>query len=109
MNKKQEQILNKRFKVNKHISITRGDYENMPCPMLAWNWSDEKMTELAKNIKQNLYYKNQEETIYKNFPPFPPLVWAVIEKEAIKMGMRYYEDLDKKEFSINKSEWEQIK
>ena len=104
MNKKQEQILNKKFKVNRHFSITRSDYEDMPDPMEARNWSDEKMTELAKSIKLNLceYDKNDKEAMEDNF-------WYTMEKEAVKMGMRYYEDLDEEEMNKSDSEWEQIK
>ena len=89
MTDKQKEILNKEFKVNKHFSITRGDYEGMPSPMLAWTWSDERMTLLAANINANLarYDANDPEAMDDDF-------WYTMEGEAVKMGMEYYEDFD---------------
>ena len=53
MTQKQIEILEKEFDVfgiPDSLTITRSTYETLPCAMLAWNWSDEQMEELAKNI-----------------------------------------------------------
>ena len=54
MNKKQEEILYKEFRVNDRFTITRGDYEGFPCAMVAYNWTDEQMEELAKEVGEEL-------------------------------------------------------
>lgn len=89
MNKRQKELLDKEFKVNKHFSITRGDYEGMPDPLIAFTWSDEQMKQLAKNISNELcpYDKNDPEGMEDDF-------WATMENVAVRMGMEYYEDLD---------------
>jgi len=89
MSDKQTAILEKRFKVNEHFSISRGDYENLPCPMLAWTMCDESMKILAEHISQNLarWNGNDEESMEDDF-------WKTMEDEAVAIGMEYYEDLD---------------
>lgn len=104
MNKTQEQLLTKQFKVNEHFAITRADYEDMPDPMLAFTWSDERMEELARRIASNLcpYDENDPEGMEDDF-------WKEMEDEAVRMGMEYYEDFTDDEFdSINKV-WDNIK
>lgn len=91
MEKKQERILAKEFKVNDKFSITRRDYEWFPCAMLAWNWTDEQMAELAKNIAKELENytfaaeneDDEEDTFYRE-----------MENVAVRMGMKYYDDLN---------------
>ena len=51
MTKKQEELLDKKFKVNEHFSIRRRDYEELPCHMLAWCWNDDRMKE--QEVKDN--------------------------------------------------------
>lgn len=89
MNEKQKALLEKEFKVNEHFAISRSDYENMPCPMLAWTWSDERMQQLAGNIGQSLtrYDANDPDGMDDDF-------WKTMEDEAVRMGMEYYEDFD---------------
>lgn len=110
MNKKQEELLKKEFKVNEHFSISRGDYEGMPCAMLAWNWSDEKMQELANRTKQamgdldiyDLDNKFDKEEMEDNF-------WINMETEAVHMGMEYYEDMTDERLAELKKEFDKIK
>jgi hypothetical protein len=104
MNKKQETILNKEFKVNDHFCITRSDYEDMPCAMMAWNWTDEQMQKLASNIAVELceYDENDEEGMDDDF-------WKTMENVAVRMGMAYYEDMTDEEFNKQNEEWEKIK
>jgi hypothetical protein len=104
MNKKQETLLNKEFKVNDHFSITRSDYEDMPCAMMAWNWTDEQMQKLASNIAVELceYDENDEEGMDDDF-------WKTMENVAVRIGMAYYEDMTDEEFNKQNEEWEKIK
>ena len=104
MNNKQKALLEKKFKVNDRFSITRGDYEGLPDAMLAWTWSDERMTELAANINRNLcrYDKNDPEGMEDDF-------WKTMEDEAVKMGMEYYEDFDDDYHAELEYDWMNVK
>lgn len=104
MNKTQEQLLTKRFKVNERFTIAREDYENMPDPMLAFTWSDERMEELARRIAPNLcpYDENDPEGMEDDF-------WKEMEDEAVRMGMEYYEDFSKEESDAIEEKWNSIK
>ena len=95
MTPKQEAILKQEFKVNEHFSISRGDYEGMPDPMLAWTWSDERMAELAKNIATELAqysYANEGKDALQEEQD--DAFWKEMENCAVRMGMEYYEDFD---------------
>ena len=104
MNVKQKEIMEKEFKVNEHFSISRGDYENMPCSMFAWKWSDKRMEELASNIAKNLcpYDENDEEGMEDDF-------WKTMEDEAVRMGMEYYEDFEDDYIAEIEYDWINIK
>lgn len=104
MEKRQKELLEKEFKVNEHFAIKRGDYENMPCPMLAWTWSDERMTELAANISQSLarWDAGDPEGMEDDF-------WKTMEDEAVRMDMAYYEDLDDDERASLEYDWMNLK
>jgi hypothetical protein len=104
MTPKQEDILKQEFKVNEHFAISRGDYENMPDPMLAWNWTDEQMRELAGLTNQNLclYDKNDPEGMEDDF-------WKTMEDCAVYLGMRYYEDMDDNEIAELDKEFAKLK
>jgi len=96
--------LNKEFKVNEHFSIRRCDYEDMPDPMLAWNWSDEKMQELAELTSKNLcrYDKTDPEGMEDDF-------WKTMEEAAVYMGMKYYEDMEDDELAELDEQFKNIK
>lgn len=104
MNKKQTEILEKEFRVNDRYTITRSDYEDMPSPMLAWTWNDSRMTELASHINANLapYDESNPNRSDENF-------WETMEKEAVKMGMKYYEDLENDYLASLDDEWKNLK
>ena len=104
MNEKQMELLEKEFKVNDRFSITRGDYEDMPCPMLAWTWSDKRMKELAENISRNLadWDDDDPEGMEDDF-------WKTMEDEAVHMDMAYYEDLEDDEMAALQFKWTNIK
>lgn len=102
-------MLNKEF-TYKGISITRGDYESMPCPMYAHEFSDEKMEELVKYISDTLrvcygYDEmfianiNSNENISDEVEGFYDRFWLVMETCAIDMNMRYYEDMSDDEYN----------
>lgn len=100
-------LLCKQFPIHtaKKHSITRGDYEGLPCAMKAWDWSDKQMAELADNIASMFGYdyypenENEREEIEDEF-------WAIMENEAVKMGMTYYEDMTKEEYQADKKAFE---
>ena len=88
--------------------VSRGDYENMSCPMYAGEFDDEKMTELARLIYQmlnsNYRYTDRELEKYFNDPSanidedLDIAFWREMEEIAVQMGMRYYEDMTDEEF-----------
>jgi hypothetical protein len=107
MNKKQEEILYKEFKVNDRFTITRNDYESFPCAMVAYNWTDEQMEELAKEVGEELegyaeWYDDLDcEGYEEDF-------WIAMENIAVKRGMQYYEDLSDEEYKKACEEWRDI-
>lgn len=107
MNKKQEEILYKEFKVNDRFTITRNDYEGFPCAMVAYNWTDEQMEELAKEVGEELegyaeWYDDLDcEGYEEDF-------WIAMENIAVKRGMQYYEDLSDEEYKKACEEWRDI-
>lgn len=88
--------------------VSRGDYENMPAPMYAGEFDDEKMTELARLIYQmlNTNYGYTDKELEKYFNDMSANVnedldiafWREMEEIAVQMGMRYYEDMTDEEF-----------
>lgn len=105
MNDKQKEILEKEFKVNDEFSITRGDYESMPCQMLAWTWSDDQMKLLAKNIAFELTKYNYDETSPYLQDEKEDNFLREMENCAVKMGMEYYEDFDDDYIAELEYEW----
>lgn len=89
--------------------VSRGDYENMACPMYAGEFNDDKMTELARLIYQmlnsNYGYTDRELETYFNDPSanidedLDMAFWKEMEEIAIQMGMRYYEDMTDEEYN----------
>ena len=90
--------------------VSRGDYENMSCPMYAGEFDDDKMTELAKKIYLSLTneYRYTDKELEKYFNDTSANIdedldmafWREMEEIAIQMGMRYYEDMTDEEFEI---------
>ena len=93
MNKAQEALLNKEFRVNDDFTLTRSDYENLPCPMIAFTWSDYEMEKLAHNIANELSQYSYDETQDLREQK-DDAFWKEMEDVAVQMGMKYYEDLD---------------
>lgn len=105
--------MRKEFEVCPGWSISRNDYEGFPCSMRAWNWDDEKMIELAKNIakefKPVIYDEQGKEIIVSMGEVVSPVLedayeslcdefYATIENCACEMGMEYYEDLSREDY-----------
>lgn len=76
-----------------HATISRADYENMPCSMAARDWTDEQMLALADAIAQEL--KNYSFDVTSNYyeEDLEEAFWKEMEDCAVRMGMQYYEDL----------------
>lgn len=104
-NEKQEELMYKEFKVNNKSSITRFDYESFPCPMIAFNWSDEQMEKLAKAIREVV----GEYEDYSSDEGYEEEYWCLMENTAFNMGMGYYEDLTDEEVDKLNNEFKAIK
>lgn len=107
MNERQKELLNKKFNVKGEFNITRYDFESFPCPLMAWKWSDEQMSELAEKIRCSFDYDG--ETFPLDDDDTEDYWYKVIEDCAVGMGMVYYEDLSKEEYIKQKEEWSNIK
>lgn len=114
MSKKDDEILFKEFS-HKGVTITRYDFESMPCPMFAKELGDDVMQKIAKEAyeyligigwedsqvtkylgarKQNVSEFDATEII--EFDAIEADFFQFIEKAAIENGMRYYEDIKEK-------------
>ena len=102
MNKDTE-ILTKRFLVeidekNNHCShnlyISRADYESLPIPMKAFDWSDEKMENLALKIGEEISQYRFDLGLSQSCidEDYENALFIEMEMCAIDMGMKYYED-----------------
>lgn len=110
LNRKQIELLNKEFPINNSTEwqISRGEYEGFPCPMVAFNWSDEQMEALSREIGKefnpsdfSVTNQNEAEWMEEEF-------YRIIENVAVRMGMKYYEDLTSQEHIKFDKEFENI-
>ena len=89
--------------------VSRGDYEGLPCPMYAFEFDDDQMSELARLIYQMLnsqygytdrelekYFNDQTANIDEDLDK---AFWKEMEEIAVQMGMRYYEDMSEEEYN----------
>jgi hypothetical protein len=104
---RQNEILNKEFKVNSGFNITRGEFEGFPCPMVACNWSDKRMEELAEEINKNFYpsVANTPSELEELEDEF----YSVMENTAVRMGMKYYGDLTESQEREIEDYWNSVK
>jgi len=80
-------------------TITRGDYESLPCAMIACDWTDGQMMRLANEIAEQLKDNDfDEDDMDKYEEEFDDAFWEEMEVCATRLGMRYYEDLDDEEY-----------
>lgn len=110
-----EKDCDKYFCYNNLKIVSRVDYESLPCPMYAHEFSDEQMQNLAlliyihlnkirgiseKDLEDyfNTDINNKNEDIDFAF-------WEEMENIAINLGMRYYEDMTDDEYKqiVNKN------
>lgn len=85
--------MTKEFSTNfQNFTITRGDYESMPCPMNTSKFDDDKMQKLADLIGEELkqYRFDEQSPYYKD--DVDDAFWKEMEDCAVEMGMTYYED-----------------
>lgn len=111
MSKKDDEILFKEFSHN-GVTITRDDFESMPCPMFAKELGDDVMQKIAKAAYEYLIgigWEDSQVSKYlgdrkKKASEFDSTevieldaieadFWSFIEKAAIENGMKYYEDI----------------
>lgn len=110
--KSEDDILFKEFS-HKGVTITRYDFESMPCPMFAKELGDDVMQKIAKEAYEYLIgigWEDSQVTKYlgarkqkvSEFDATETIemdsieadFWRFIEKAAIENGMRYYEDMN---------------
>lgn len=111
--------MEKYFKVNGLDIVCRMDYESMPCPMYATEFTDDQMQDLAETIYLALhngydygldadnYFSNSKLLMELNpylYEDIDSAFWKEMEDIAVAMGMRYYEDMTDEEYNniINK-------
>lgn len=106
--------LEKEFKF-KGVTLTRQDYESMPCAMFATELNDEEMQKIAKETYEWLISIGWEEAQVSKYledrtkslegmkteeiieaDAIEADFWKYMEKVAIENGMRYYEDIEEK-------------
>lgn len=114
MSKKDDEILFKEFS-HKGVTITRYDFESMPCSMFAKEIGDDVMQKIAKEAYEHLIgigWEDSQVTKYLGarkqkvseldateiveFDAIEADFYQSIEKAAIENGMRYYEDIEEK-------------
>ena len=78
----------------KDYTISRIDYESMPCPMDTKDFDDEKMQELANRIGEELNQRNFDEESPYYDDVLADAFWSEMERCAVEMNMPYYEDED---------------
>ncbi len=103
MTTKQQALLEKEFKIDANLSVSRGDYESLPSPMCAWTWHDRRMKELARRIAMQMvcFKSTDQDRIMAEF-------WRVMENVAVEMGMEYYEDMPQKRADELEQKWNEI-
>ena len=106
--------LEKEFRYN-GVTVTRQDYESMPCSMFATELSDEVMQKIAKETYEWLISIGWEDAQVSKYladrtkslegmkteeqieaDAIEADFWKYMEKVAIENGMRYYEDIEEK-------------
>ena len=111
MSKKDDEILFNEFSHN-GVTITRYDFESMPCRMFAKELGDDVMQKIAKETYEWLISIGWEDAQVSKYledrtkslegmkteeqieaDAIEADFWKYMEKTAIENGMRYYEDI----------------
>lgn len=91
-NKRPNEFYTKEFRCG-GTSIARRDFEEMPCSMDTYDFTDEDMQLLAETVHANMMasccgsYDLADTDI-------EAMWWSTVEGVAVSMGMNYYEDYD---------------
>lgn len=88
------------------ITLSREDYESLPCAMYATEFTDEQMQELVEktaNVLSSQYGYNEYEISClkedsQELEDYYDAFWREMEECAVAMGMRYYEDMSDEEY-----------
>ena len=76
-----------------NTTITRCDYEDMPCPMDTSSLSDDEMQRLAEAIEQEMErWKEWLDNGDVNQDQYDEAWWESMEHLGLAFGMTYYED-----------------
>lgn len=100
-----------------HVVITRGDFEGLPCGMIAIEFSDEQMQKLVDDINLTLKrdYSKEELALLRDYEnlgnengltqeqiylaeELSDQEFKITEDTALDMGMEYYEDLTEESY-----------
>ena len=99
------------FEINGVQIISRIDYESIPIPMYATEFTDDQMQNLAETIYLTLCnyggfnktdvddYFQTNEMDKELFEDIDNAFWKEMEIIAVNMGMRYYEDMSDEEYN----------
>ena len=93
----EQEMLEKQFSHNGVEIVSRMDYESLPCPMQASEFTDEQMQELADLIYEGLCAEYDEDEVNDYFAgdcndEISESFWEEMENAAQHLGMKYYED-----------------
>ena len=78
-----------------NITITRNDYECMPCPMNTSSLSDHEMYQLAEAINDEMdRWSDRYKEIRITEDDYDGELWVAMEHYGLMFGMTYYEDYD---------------
>lgn len=85
---------NKEFTCD-NITITRSDYESMPCPMNTSRLNDADMQRLAEEIELEMVrWRDKYRGIRVTEDDYNTQLWLLMEHLGFEYGMTYYEDED---------------
>lgn len=76
-----------------NTTITRNDYESMPCPMNTSHLTDADMQRLAEAIESEMQnWQNSLKGECIDQERYENVWWSEMEKIGLDFGMTYYED-----------------
>lgn len=91
-NKRPAEFYTKKFVCGKS-SVSRRDFEEMPCSMDTYDFDDETMQAIVDSVEANMV-----RVFGKDYDPYDEDIqsywWSELENFALHYGMNYYEDYD---------------